>query len=83
MAASGPKLTRAESPGAEVVPDVLVGRSSDCAVLDDLVEAIGRGLSRTLVIVGEPGIGKTCLLRYAARAAGGLRRVAPHAGAVP
>jgi DNA-binding CsgD family transcriptional regulator/tetratricopeptide (TPR) repeat protein len=58
-----------------MVPDVLVGRSADCRALDDLVEAIRRGLSRSLVIVGEPGIGKTSLLRYAAQAAGGVRTV--------
>ena len=33
------------------------------------------GLSRSLVIVGEPGIGKTSLLRYAARSAVGMRTV--------
>src|ERR1017187_5733318 len=67
--------TGAESPAAQVVPDVLGGRSGDCAALDDLVLAIGRGLSRSLVIVGEPGIGKTRLLQYAAQAAGGQRTV--------
>ena len=61
---------RAES-ARRTVPDVLVGRSGDCGALDDLVEAIRRGLSRSLVIVGEPGIGKTRLLRYAAQAADG------------
>jgi len=55
------------------IPDVLVGRDRDCAALDDLVGAVRRGLSRSMVIVGEPGIGKTRLLRYAAQAAGGLR----------
>jgi DNA-binding CsgD family transcriptional regulator len=58
-----------------MVPDVLIGRSADCAALDDLVAAICLGLSRSLVIVGEAGIGKTRLLRYAAQAAGGLRTV--------
>ena len=56
-----------------MAPDELVGRSSDCRALDDLVEAVRGGLSRSLVIIGEPGIGKTMLLRYAAQAAGGLR----------
>jgi AAA ATPase domain len=58
-----------------VVPDVLVGRSADCGALDDLVEAVRGGLSRSLVIVGEAGIGKTSLLRYAARAEAGVRTV--------
>src|ERR1700737_4186375 len=67
--------TGAESPAAPVVPDVLVGRSADCGALDDLVEAVRSGLSRSLVIVGEAGIGKTSLLRYAGTAACGLRTV--------
>src|SRR5450755_836550 len=67
--------TGAQSPAARMVPDVLIGRSADCAALDDLVAAICLGLSRSLVIVGEAGIGKTRLLRYAAQAAGGLRTV--------
>ena len=54
---------------------MLVGRSGDCGALDDLVDTIRRGLSRSLVIVGEPGIGKTRLLRYAAQAADGVRTV--------
>jgi DNA-binding CsgD family transcriptional regulator len=52
-----------------------MGRSSDCAALDELVEAIRGGLSRSLVILGEPGIGKTRLLEYAAQAADGMRTV--------
>jgi AAA ATPase domain len=84
---------------ARVVPDVLVGRRADCLALDDLVGAVRGGLSRSLVIAGEAGIGKTSLLRYAAQAAAGvrtvsiarggigaaarLRRAAPDAGAIP
>ena len=61
--------------GAQAVPDVLVGRSGACGALDELVEAIRHGLSRSLVILGDPGIGKTRLLEYAAQAAGGVRTV--------
>jgi DNA-binding CsgD family transcriptional regulator len=42
----------------------LRGRGSECALLDDVVSAIRRGESRSLVLRGEAGIGKTALLEY-------------------
>jgi hypothetical protein len=42
----------------------LRGRAKECALLDDLLSAIGRGESRSLVLRGEAGIGKTALLEY-------------------
>src|SRR5258707_14873112 len=42
----------------------LRGRASESALLDDLVSAVRRGESRSLVLRGEGGIGKTALLEY-------------------
>ena len=42
----------------------LRGRGSECALLDDMVSSIRRGESRSLVLRGEAGIGKTALLEY-------------------
>jgi DNA-binding CsgD family transcriptional regulator len=44
----------------------LRGRARERATLDDLLEAAHAGESRTLVLRGEAGIGKTALLDYAA-----------------
>ena len=42
----------------------LRGRGSECALLDDLVSTIRRGESRSLVLRGEAGMGKTALLGH-------------------
>ena len=42
----------------------LLGRDSECALLDEFVVDVCRGASRSLVLWGEAGIGKTALLRY-------------------
>ena len=49
----------------------LRGRGRECGVLDELVSAIRRGESRSLVLRGEPGIGKTALLKYLLESASG------------
>lgn len=48
----------------------LVGRRQECQELDDLLASVRDGLSGTLVVRGEPGIGKTALLDYAVAEAG-------------
>ena len=50
----------------------LLGRPSQCAAIDELLNAVGRAESSTVVLRGEPGIGKTPL-RYAAERASGMR----------
>jgi len=44
---------------------VLIGRESECARLDELLDRARMGRSGALAIRGEPGIGKTALLAYA------------------
>jgi DNA-binding CsgD family transcriptional regulator len=53
----------------------LTGRRRECDVLDQLIDAVRAGKSRALVVVGEPGVGKTALLEYAAGRASGCRVV--------
>ena len=50
----------------------LRGRHSECAVLDGLVDQVRGGRSGVLVHAGEPGIGKTALLRHLVEAASGF-----------
>src|SRR5229473_163941 len=45
--------------------NVLRGRKEECAALDVLLDAARRGESRTVVLRGEAGVGKTALLDYA------------------
>ena len=51
----------------------LRGRETECALLDDVIAAIRAGESRTLVLHGEAGVGKTALLQYAVESAAGMR----------
>jgi predicted ATPase len=50
----------------------LLGRADECAVLDRLIEDVRRGESRSLVLRGVAGIGKTALLRYLTESASDL-----------
>jgi DNA-binding CsgD family transcriptional regulator len=42
----------------------LYGRGSECVLLDDVIAAVRSSESRTLLIYGEAGIGKTALLNH-------------------
>jgi DNA-binding CsgD family transcriptional regulator len=61
---------RAGQPGQEFV---LLDRRTERAAIDQVLDAVRGGFSGTLVLRGEPGIGKTALLRYAVAAAPDLR----------
>jgi AAA ATPase domain len=54
---------------------VLVGRSTECARIDDLLAEVRGSAGGSLVVIGEPGIGKTAMLEYAARRAAGMRQL--------
>ena len=51
---------------------MLLGRVEELAAIDALIADAHAGNSRTVVLAGAPGIGKSALLRYAADAAGGM-----------
>src|SRR5215469_4495564 len=51
---------------------VLVGRARECGQVEDLLANAAAGVARSLVLDGDPGIGKTALLEYAAAAADGF-----------
>jgi DNA-binding CsgD family transcriptional regulator/tetratricopeptide (TPR) repeat protein len=46
--------------------NLLIGRAEECAILDKVVSDVRDGSSATVVFIGEPGVGKTRLLRYVA-----------------
>ena len=45
--------------------DVLVGRDSEMALLTGLIRELARGRGSSVLIEGEPGIGKSALVRAA------------------
>jgi DNA-binding CsgD family transcriptional regulator len=49
----------------------LLGRRSECAVLDELMASVRNGLSRALVLRGEAGVGKSALLEHLVQQASG------------
>jgi DNA-binding CsgD family transcriptional regulator len=53
----------------------LRGRGEECALLDGMVSAVRGGQSRTLVLRGEAGVGKTALLNHLIATASDLQVV--------
>src|SRR3984957_19552821 len=51
----------------------LYGRDADLAALSDLLDQARKGASGTLVLRGDPGIGKTALVTQVTARAGGFR----------
>ncbi|MGH3442552.1 MAG: AAA family ATPase, partial [Nitriliruptorales bacterium] len=51
---------------------MLVGREVECARIDRLLEEARGRKSAALVVRGEPGVGKSALLQFAAEHSGGL-----------
>ena len=66
---SGTKAQRgargAEDGGEMSAHDTLQGRDTECAALDVLLEAARKGGSRTVILRGEAGVGKSAMLDYA------------------
>src|SRR5580698_6791007 len=54
---------------------MLVGRASESARIDSLLNEVRGGAGCALVLLGEPGIGKSALLEYAGRQAADMKRL--------
>jgi hypothetical protein len=52
---------------------MLRGREGERARIRELLSCAGQGLSASLVVLAEPGMGKTALLGYATDMASGMR----------
>src|SRR5687768_186132 len=56
-----------------MIGGVLHGRSREQAAIDQLLAGASAGEGGTLILRGEPGIGKSALLAYAGERAGDMR----------
>src|SRR6202453_4060318 len=65
---------KARSGGRGPVPG-LMNRDAERAVLDRFVAGVRAGEGQSLVVLGEPGVGKTVLLDYLTRQTSGCRTV--------
>ena len=63
------RIGRWLGPGLRRDGDVLIGREPECAAIDRVLRDATDGESSSLVIRGEPGIGKSALLARAEHAA--------------
>ena len=63
-----PPRVRVSAGSRGAVPG-FVGRSAECRLIERLLSDARSGQSRVLVVCGEPGIGKSALLDYAATVA--------------
>ncbi|BCY07256.1 AAA family ATPase [Actinoplanes sp. L3-i22] len=54
-------------------PVALIGRDDECRALDELIGSVRAGHSRALVLLGEPGIGKSALLEHLTNKADDVR----------
>src|SRR3954463_5091937 len=61
---------RPDRPRRSTVRTVLVGRDPESARLTELVEGARHGSAGSLVVLGEPGIGKSALLEHLVTHAG-------------
>src|SRR4051794_33499166 len=73
-------IARASHPISSPERTRLQGRARECALLDDVIAAVRRGESRSLVLRGEAGIGKSALLQYLVESAPDLTVARPVAG---
>lgn len=48
----------------------MIGRERECGQIEELIRNARNGEGGCLALLGEPGIGKTALLEYAAEVAG-------------
>ena len=54
---------------------LMIDRRAECSLLDGVLRAVRSGESRVLVLHGDPGVGKSALMEYAAGQASGCRLV--------